>query len=290
MSEENQYLNLIKKIIEKGDECESRNGKTLSVFGEMMTFSLKDNIIPLLTTKKLAWKTCFRELMWFINGSTNNKILKNKNVKIWNENGSKTFLKSRGLNYEEDDLGPIYGHQWRHFNADYKDCNTDYSEKGIDQLANLIKMLKDPSQHNSRRMIISAWNPCQIDEMALPPCHLLMQFSVRRNKYLSCCLYQRSGDVGLGVPFNIASYSFLTHLLAFHCDLEADKFVHFIGDCHIYDEHVDSLKEQINRQPITFPKFKFKNKKDKIEDYSENDIVWIKEYEFQSEIKMKMIP
>lgn len=290
MSEENQYLNLIKKIIEKGDECESRNGKTLSVFGEMMTFSLKDNIIPLLTTKKLAWKTCFRELMWFINGSTDNKILKNKKVKIWNENGSKTFLKSRGLNYEEDDLGPIYGHQWRHFNAEYKDCNTDYSEKGIDQLENLIKMLKDPSQHNSRRMIISAWNPCQIDEMALPPCHLLMQFSVRRNKYLSCCLYQRSGDVGLGVPFNIASYSFLTHLLAFHCDLEADKFVHFIGDCHIYDVHVDSLKEQINRQPITFPKFKFLNKKDKIEDYSENDIFWIKEYEYQSEIKMKMIP
>ena len=290
MSEENQYLNLIKKIIETGDECESRNGKTLSVFGEMMTFSLKDHIIPLLTTKKLAWKTCFRELMWFINGSTNNKILKNKNVRIWNENSSKIFLESRGLNYEEDDLGPIYGHQWRHFNADYKDCNTDYSEKGIDQLANLIKMLKDPSQHNSRRMIISAWNPCQIDEMALPPCHLLMQFSVRRNKYLSCCLYQRSGDVGLGIPFNIASYSFLTHLLAFHCDLEADKFVHFIGDCHIYDEHVNSLKEQINRKPISFPKIKFINKKDNIEDYSENDIDWIKEYEFQSEIKMKMIP
>ena len=290
MSEEDQYLNLIKKIIEKGDECESRNGKTLSVFGEMMTFSLKDNIIPLLTTKKLAWKTCFRELMWFINGSTNNKILKNKNVKIWNENSSKIFLESRGLNYEEDDLGPIYGHQWRHFNADYKDCNTDYSEKGIDQLANLIKMLKDPSQHNSRRMIISAWNPCQIDEMALPPCHLLMQFSVRSNKYLSCCLYQRSGDMGLGVPFNIASYSFLTHLLAFHCDLEADKLVHFMGDCHIYDEHVDSLKLQINRKPISFPKIKFLNKKDNIEDYSENDIDWIKEYEFQSEIKMKMIP
>lgn len=289
ISEEIQYLNLIKKILENGDLSQARNGETKSLFGESMTFSLKDNTIPFLTTKKLAWKTCFRELMWFIRGNTDNKILKEKNVKIWNENGSKEFLESRGLNYEEDDLGPIYGHQWRHFNAEYKDCKTDYSGKGIDQLENLIKMLKDPYQHNSRRMIISAWNPCQIDEMALPPCHLLMQFHVRNNKFLSCCLYQRSGDVGLGVPFNIASYSFLTHLLAFHCDLKPDKFVHFIGDCHIYNDHIDKLKEQIKREPLAFPKFIFKNKREKIEDYTENDIEWLCEYKYLPEIKMKMI-
>jgi len=289
MTGEQQYLDLIKEILNEGTLEETRNGKTISIFGYSMKFDLKDGKIPLLTTKKVAWKTCLKELLWFIKGSTDNDLLKNQNVNIWTENASKEFLKKQNLNYEEGDLGPIYGHQWRHFNAKYKDRKTDYSNQGIDQLDNLIKQLKDPNQRTSRRLIISAWNPCQIKEMALPPCHVLMQFNVRENKYLSCSLYQRSGDVGLGVPFNIASYSFLTHILAKHCDLEADKFVYFLGNAHIYEEHIDSLKMQLTRELKEFPKLNIKNKYDNIEDYKVEDIEWINKYESHENIKMKFV-
>ena len=208
MSEEHQYLNLIRDIIEKGSDEKGRNGNVRVLIGTSMRFSLKDNKIPFLTTKKLAWKTCLKELLWFMRGDTNNKHLKEENVHIWDDNGSRDFLDSRGLQHlEEDDLGPVYGHQWRHFNAKYTTCHEEYDGKGVDQLMNVIEALKDPERRTSRRLIVSAWNPCQLDEMALPPCHLLMQFNVVNGNQLSCCLYQRSGDVGLGVPFNIASYS-----------------------------------------------------------------------------------
>ena len=165
--EENQYLNLINDIIENNETFEGRNGKTLAVFGSAMHFSLENNKIPLLTTKKLAIKTCLKELLWFIKGDTNNKNLKNENVHIWNANSSRSFLDSRGLiDYIEDDCGPIYGFQWRHFNAPYKDCNSDYSGCGIDQLNYIISQLKNVETRNSRRLIMSAWNPCQIDKMA----------------------------------------------------------------------------------------------------------------------------
>jgi thymidylate synthase len=207
--EENQYLSLISEIIEHGSMEEGRNGNALTAFGSAMHFSLENNKIPLMTTKRLAWKTCLRELLWFIKGSTDNKLLKEKNVHIWDDNGSRDFLDSRNLHHlEEDDLGPVYGHQWRFFNASYTTCNDDYTGKGVDQLEYIINTLKDPTQRNSRRLVMSAWNPCQIDEMALPPCHVLCQFNVIKGNELSCSLYQRSGDVGLGVPFNIASYSF----------------------------------------------------------------------------------
>ena len=200
-----------------------------------MRFDLTNNKIPLITTKKLAWKTCLKELLWFISGSTDNKILKQNNVKIWNDNASRDFLDSRGLhNLEEDDLGPIYGHQWRFFNAEYKNCSTDYNGKGVDQLKNIIDSLNDPNNRNSRRLLLSAWNPQQLDQMALPPCHVLMQFNVFDNDKLSVALYQRSGDMGLGVPFNIASYAFLTHLIAHHCNLKPVEFIHFLGNIHIY--------------------------------------------------------
>lgn len=286
--EEQQYLNLIQDIIKNGSWEETRNGKTKSIFGNSMRFSLKDGIIPLLTTKKVAWKTCFKELTWFIRGSTSNKELQEQGVKIWNGNASKEFLDSRGLNYEEGDLGPIYGHQWRHFNGPYVDFNTDYTGKGIDQLANVISQLKDKTQQTSRRLIISAWNPCQIDEMALPPCHVLMQFNVREHKYLSCALYQRSGDVGLGVPFNIASYSFLTHIIAKHCNLEAEHFVYFLGNAHIYDDHVESLQEQCNREPLNFPRLLINKQHENINDYNIDDITWITPYEHHKTIKMEM--
>ena len=287
-----QYCTLIDTIINKGEFEEGRNGKTLSYFGMSMRFDLSDGKIPFLTTKKLAWKTCLKELLWFISGKTDNKILKEQNVHIWDDNGSRDFLDSRGLyNREVDDLGPVYGHQWRYFNAKYDSCVTDYNsldrERGVDQLQNIIDLLKNPETRTSRRIILSAWNPQQLDEMALPPCHILAQFNVSQDKYLSCALYQRSGDVGLGVPFNIASYSFLTHLLAHHCGLEAKEFVHFIGNAHIYDDHIEPLKEQITRTPFDSPKLIIKNKYDNINDYKLNDFE-ILNYECHDSIKMKM--
>jgi thymidylate synthase len=286
---ENQYLQLIKEILEKGSLEETRNGKTKSIFGYSMRFSLRDGELPLLTTKKVAWKTCFYELLWFIKGSTNNKELQDKNVHIWDGNSSREFLDSRGLYTNEiNDLGPIYGHQWRHFNAKYTDCHSDYSGKGIDQLKNVIDNLKNPLTRSSRRHIISAWNPCQLDEMALPPCHILMQFNVRENKYLSCALYQRSGDGGLGVPFNIASYSFLTHIIAKHCDLLPDEFIYFLGNAHIYEEHFEPIQEQLKREPLPFPKINILQKHENIEDYTIDDIEWVEKYVSFGPIKMIM--
>ena len=286
--EETQYLQLIENILNNGTIEHSRNGITKSIFGNMMKFSLNDGTIPILTTKKVAWKTCFKELTWFIKGNTSNKLLNDMNVHIWDANGSKEFLKSRNLSYQENDLGPVYGHQWRHFNAKYNDCETDYSNQGVDQLQNIINQLKTDEGRKSRRLIMSAWNPCQLDEMALPPCHVMAQFHVSENKYLSCSLYQRSGDVGLGVPFNIASYSFLTHIIAKHTDLEAKEFVYFLGNAHIYEEHDEALKEQILRKPYEFPKLQIKNKKENINDYWLDDIEWKTEYKYHSAIKMDM--
>lgn len=290
MTEENQYLELINDILEKGSTEQSRNGIVREVFGRFMRFSLKNGSIPLITTKQLAWKTCFKELCWFLKGSTNNQELQDVGVHIWDGNASKEYLESRnGLKTELDgDLGPIYGHQWRHFNAPYENCNTDYTGKGIDQIENLIRNLSDPTKRSSRRHIISAWNPQQLDEMALPPCHILAQFNVRNGKYLSCALYQRSGDVGLGVPFNIASYSFLTHILAKHCGLEAEDFVYVLGSAHIYEEHIEQLKEQVQRTSYPFPKINILNKHDNITDYALEDIEWLEEYKCHKTIKMKM--
>ena len=285
------YLNLIRQIIKSGKKQVGRNGTTFTSIGESLRFSLEDNKIPLMTTKKLAWRVCLKELLWFMNGDTNNKLLKEQNVKIWNGNGTREFLDSRGLNYlKEDDLGPVYGHQWRFWNAPYSKklgCLEDYRGKGIDQLQNVINEINISKQtgESSRRMIMSAWNPEQLDEMALPPCHVLSQYHVVNNR-LSCTLYQRSGDVGLGIPFNIASYSFLTHLLAKHCDLEAGEFVHFIANAHIYDDHVEPLREQLENEPYDFPDLEI-NKKDSIDDYKFEDFS-IKNYKFHKSIKMDM--
>lgn len=286
---EKQYIQLIRDILEKGTLEKGRNGNTKSLFGYSMRFSLKDGIIPLLTTKRVAWKTCFNELMWFIRGDTDNEKLQKKGVHIWDGNSSREFLDSREL-YDNDvnDLGPVYGHQWRHFNAPYTDCKTDYTGKGIDQLQTIINELRSHEGQTSRRLVMSAWNPCQIDEMALPPCHVLIQFNVREHKYLSCALYQRSGDVGLGVPFNIASYSFLTHILAKHCDLIADDFVYFLGNAHIYENHISVLEQQILREPKPFPRIEISHLHDNINDYSLDDIHWIDTYNSHEPLKMTM--
>ena len=285
--DENQYISLISDILLHGEEIVGRNGTTKAVFGAAMVFNLEDGTLPLLTTKKVAWKTCLKELLWFIKGCTDNDVLRKQKVRIWDGNASREFLDSRGLNHlEEGDLGPVYGHQWRHFNAEYKTRHDDYSGKGVDQLQYVIDQLKDPEKRSSRRIIMSAWNPCQLNEMALPPCHVLCQFNVINNK-LSCSLYQRSGDVGLGVPFNIASYSFLTHLLAKHCDLEAHEFVYYLGNAHIYDDHYKPLEEQILKKPYPFPKLSISIKKDDINDYILEDFT-VTEYKHHEVIKMEM--
>jgi thymidylate synthase len=288
--EENQYLELIENVIKYGTIEETRNGTTKSIFGYSMRFSLKDDILPILTTKKVAWKTCFHELMWFIKGSTDNRELLKKNVHIWDANASREFLDNRGLfDYDENDLGPIYGHQWRYFNAPYLNSSTNYNGYGVDQLQKIIDDLKDPEKRTSRRLIMTAWNPCQLDEMALPPCHILTQFHVREGKYLSCSLYQRSGDIGLGVPFNITSYCLLLKLIAKHCDLVPEDFVYFLGNAHIYIEHLDVLKEQIKRNPFKFPKIEILKKQTSINDYTLKDIEFIEPYIHHDFLKMNMV-
>ena len=286
--EENQYINLIDDILNENTEFVGRNGNTKAIFGSAMHFSLEENSVPFLTSKKLAWKTCLKELLWFISGNTSNKTLKEQNVHIWDANGSREFLDSRNLiNREVDDLGPIYGFQWRHFNAEYDNANTNYDKKGIDQLQEIIDNLKNENTRYSRRLILTAWNPCQLNEMALPPCHILCQFNVINNK-LSCALYQRSGDVGLGVPFNIASYSLLTYLMAHHCNLEVGEFIYYLGNSHIYEDHVESLKEQLNNSLYKFPKLNIKNKYENINDYKFEDFEII-DYKCNESIKMIMI-
>lgn len=315
--EEYQYLHLLKNILDNGHWENGRNGKVKSLFGASMRFSLKDGQIPILTTKKVAWKTCLKELLWFIRGETDNKILKDQCVHIWDANGSREFLDSRGLtDYEEDELGPIYGYQWRQFNKHYfcksreevihssmqkcleegmldidVDLQNDYqklSEKGVDQLQYIIDQLKNPETRNDRRLVMSAWNPCQLNQMALPPCHVMCQFNVHDGNKLSCMMVQRSCDCMLGQPFNIASYSFLTHLIAKHCDLEPYEFIHFLGNCHIYEDHIEGAETQMKRIPYKFPTLEIATKRENINDYEISDFV-VKDYISYETIKMKMV-
>ena len=289
-NQEKQYLRLIRDIIETGVEERGRNGITYSKIGCMMKFSLENNKIPFITTKRLAWKSCLKELLWFIRGDTDNSLLQKEKVKIWNDNSTREFLDSRGLNHlNVNDLGPVYGHQWRFWNAKYENSNTNYKGKGIDQLQEIIDGLKLSKEtgERSRRLIMSAWNPEQLNEMALPPCHVLSHYHITEGNKLSCTLYQRSADMGLGVPFNIASYGFLTHLLAKHCDLEAKEFTHFIGNAHIYDDHIDILQEQIIRTPYEPPDLEIINVRENIEDYTFEDFK-INNYNHHNEIRMRM--
>lgn len=301
--EEYQYLNLIQKILDHGVWEQGRNGRTKSVFGESMRFSLKGGQIPILTTKKTAWKTCLKELLWFIRGETDNRLLKEQGVHIWDANSTREFLDSRGLHLMREDLiGCGYGYQWRYFNANYNclngkrildddsyDIYKDRVEfKGIDQLQQIINILKDPAQRTSRRIIMTAWNPCQLDQMALPPCHILCQFNVHNGNQLSCALYQRSVDTILGLPFNIASYSFLTHLLAKHCGLDAYEFVHFMGNCHLYENALDACKLQITREPYPFPTVSIEQVRENINDYQVEDFK-VHNYKSHEPIKVAMV-
>jgi thymidylate synthase len=292
--EEYQYLNILKNIMEIEFWEEGRNGKTKSIFGQSMRFSLKNNNIPILTTKKTAWKTCLKELLWFIRGETDNKILKAQGVHIWDANCSREFLDSRGLKlYPEDIIGPGYGYQWRNFGASYncfsgKKITDEHPFGGVDQLQQIIDALKDPKQRISRRLVMTAWNPKQLDQMALPPCHILCQFNVHDGNKLSCTMYQRSCDFFLGSCFNIASYSLLTHLLAKHCGLEAYEFIYFMGNVHLYENAIDAAKLQISREPFEFPKVCIKEVKENINDYQVEDFE-LHNYQHHPQIKVEMV-
>jgi len=283
---ESQYINLIKHILENGISKDDRTGiGTLSIFSYNMTFNLRESF-PLLTTKKVYWKGVVEELLWFISGSTNSNILKEKGVKIWEGNSSREFLDSRGLShYDQGDIGAGYGFQWRHFGAKYTNMYDNYHGKGIDQLKDVIYKIKNTP--NDRRIIMSAWNPTDLDKMALPPCHIFVQFWVDTDKKeLHSQMYQRSCDVGLGVPFNIASYSLLTCIIAKLCDLTPGDFHYCMGDTHIYKNHIDAMKLQITREPYDFPKINIKDITD-IDNITADDIELI-DYKYYENIKMQM--
>jgi len=284
--DELQYLNLIQRIIDTGNAKGDRTGTgTMSLFGAQMRFDLRDGTFPLLTTKKVFWRGIAEELFWFIRGSTDAKELQEKNVRIWDANGSRAFLDNLGFtDREEGDLGPVYGFQWRHFGAEYVDTKADYSGKGVDQLMDVIDKIKN--KPNDRRIIMCAWNPADLNRMALPPCHCLVQFYVA-NGELSCQLYQRSADMGLGVPFNIASYALLTHMIAHVTNLKPGDFVHTLGDAHVYSNHVEPLKVQLQREPKSFPKLIIKRQVEKIEDFKFEDFT-VEGYEPHPKITMDM--
>jgi thymidylate synthase len=285
-SMESQYINLIKHILENGISKDDRTGiGTLSIFSYNMTFNLRESF-PLLTTKKVYWKGVVEELLWFISGSTNANILKEKGVRIWEGNSSREFLDSRGLShYDQGDIGAGYGFQWRHFGAKYTNMYDSYEGQGIDQLKDVIYKIKNTP--DDRRIIMSAWNPSDIDKMALPPCHIFVQFWVNSNKKeLHSQMYQRSCDVGLGVPFNIASYALLTCIIAKLCDLTPGDFHYCMGDTHIYKNHIDAMKLQITRDPYDFPKINIKDITD-IDNITVDDIELI-DYKYYENIKMNM--
>lgn len=284
--DEQQYLDLISNIIKNGNKKTDRTGTgTMSMFGAQMRFNLRNGTFPLLTTKKTFWRGIAEELFWFIKGSTNANELVEKKVHIWDGNGSREFLDSLGFTDREvNDLGPVYGFQWRHFGAEYVDTKTDYTGQGIDQLMDVINKIKN--RPDDRRIIMCAWNPADLNKMALPPCHCLVQFYVA-NGELSCQLYQRSADMGLGVPFNIASYALLTHMIAHVTDLKPGDFVHTLGDAHVYLNHIEPLTVQLGRQPKEFPKLVIKRKVENIEDFKFEDFA-VEGYEPHPKITMDM--
>jgi thymidylate synthase len=282
---EHTYLRLIQEILTEGYDCDDRTGTgTKSIFGTQMKFDLSS--FPLLTTKKMSLRIITEELLWFLRGETDNKTLQEKKVRIWNGNSSREFLDKVNLHHlREGDIGAAYGFQFRHFGAKYIDCDTDYSGQGFDQVQYVLNLIKN--EPNSRRMIINLWNPPDLKKAVLPPCHMVYQFRVYGDS-LHCSMYQRSGDVGLGVPFNIASASLMTYLFSHLTGLKPGKLTHTIGDAHIYNDHIDSLKEQITRVPFPFPKLKIENRNQKcIEDYVSSDFKLFK-YNSHSKINMKM--
>ena len=258
--DELQYLALTRRILDSGSVRVDRTGVgTRSVFGAQMRFSLRNGVMPLLTTKRVFWRAVVEELLWFIAGCTDARVLQAKDVHIWDGNSTREFLDARGLGHHEvGDLGPVYGFQWRHFGADYHGFAADYTGQGVDQLQAVLRQLRTTPM--DRRIVMSAWNPADISKMALPPCHMFCQFYVDRGEdgqqLLSCLMYQRSADMGLGVPFNIASYALLTHLVARVTGMCPHELVLVMGDAHVYKTHEDALRIQVERPPRPFPRLR----------------------------------
>lgn len=272
-----QYLDLLSHVQDHGIKKDDRTGTgTLSVFGYQMRFDLQKGF-PLLTTKKLHTRAIFHELLWFLKGDTHLQYLKDNDVTIWDEWATEEqcarFGRSAG------DMGPIYGHQWRNFGAT-QNPDGSFAADGVDQISVLIDTIK--KNPNSRRLIVSGWNPREADLVALPPCHTLFQFYVANGR-LSCQLYQRSADIFLGVPFNIASYALLTHMIATVTGLEVGEFVHTFGDAHLYLNHVDQAALQLSRTPKALPRLKLKPRSS-IFDFVYDDIV-IEGYDPEPSIK-----
>lgn len=276
--EEKQYLDLVKDVIQNGEKRSTRNGAfTRSLFGRTMTFDLKNNRFPLLTTKKVFFKGVVEELLWFLRGESDSKILEEKGVNIWKGHTSREHLDACGLfENEEGDAGPIYGTQWRNWD-------------GIDQIANLITGLqKDPY---GRRHILSAWNVRALTKMALPPCHILSQFYVSSEGGLSCQFYQRSADIGLGVPFNIASYALLTLIVASVSNLKSEKVICVFGDVHAYENHVYALEKQIRLKPYLFPTIELRKQLATVSDIGslQKEDFFLQNYKYHPKVKMKMV-
>lgn len=251
--QEHVYLDLLRDILDNGEARQDRTEiGTLSVFARQVRFNISEEI-PVLTTKKLAWEKVVHELLWFMRGDTNASHLQEQGIHIWDGNSSREFLDARGLGHlPVGDIGAGYGHQWRNFGSEYVDCETPAKGVGVDQLAAVLHDLK----HNkmSRRIFMSAWNPCDLDKMALPPCHVSAQFYVDTNGGLSCHMYQRSVDVFLGFPWNILSYSVLTYILAAQSGLTPKELIISTGDTHIYSNHVEQVRTQLVREPYDWPK------------------------------------
>jgi thymidylate synthase len=244
-----QYKELLQHILDNGTRHEDRTGVgTISVFGYQTRFDLRENF-PIVTTKRVPFRWIAEELFWFLSGDTSEKNLRERGVDIWAEWADEAHTKRFGR--EEGDLGPIYGYLWRSFGGDYPERN------GFDQIADLVKQIQ--TNPNSRRLIVSGWNPETATQVDLPPCHTLFHFKIENEKILHCQLYQRSADAFLGVPFNISSYALLTYMLAHACDLEVGEFIHTFGDLHIYTNHLNQVDELLKREPLELPKLEFVN-------------------------------
>ncbi|KAF9519203.1 hypothetical protein BS47DRAFT_1482185 [Hydnum rufescens UP504] len=292
--EEEQYLSLIRRVLEEGATRPDRTGTgTISIFAPpSFRFSLTNNTLPLLTTKRVFLRAVLEELLWFIRADTDSTHLSQQGVKIWDANGSREFLDKRGLSHRRvGDLGPVYGFQWRHFGAKYITADTDYTGQGVDQLKEVIRKIKN--EPTDRRIIMSAWNPADLTEMALPPCHMFCQFYVHlpdethSKPGLSCIMYQRSADLGLGIPFNIASYALLTHMIAKVTDTEPRELIIQLGDAHVYRDHVEALGVQLAREPRPFPTLTWAREVNDIDDFKTEDFV-IQGYNPHGKLDMKM--
>lgn len=285
--QEIKYLNLLQKITEGESKTDRTGVGTQSIFGSQIEFDITEEL-PILTTKKVNYENIIKELLFFISGKTDTKILEDQGVNIWKGNTSKSFLEQRDLDYEEGDMGPGYGFQWRHWGADYIDATADYTEKGIDQLTRLIEGIK--KEPHSRRHVLSTWSVSDIPKMALPPCHILAQFNVSGDRsYLDCQFYMRSTDTFLGLPYNLTSYALLTYMIAHVTNLKPRKLVYVGGDTHIYSNHGLQVKKQLARTPRPFPTLRFRkaSKIKNIDDF-EFDSFIIEGYSSWSMISAKM--